>query len=143
MYTPITLDQFSEFIIPRGFIQVPVEESKLWTGEYIFEKTIEHGYIIQIYSSISIYTNKTRNVGTDAIRVVVLDRDHKVFHGNKRVNRVDGWRNNLDKRLENWKGIITWCQQCGSPLWKRKGKHGFFLGCSSYPSCGYTEKVKE
>ncbi|HIE55287.1 MAG TPA: type I DNA topoisomerase, partial [Chromatiaceae bacterium] len=30
------------------------------------------------------------------------------------------------------------CPECGSPLRKRKGKKGWFWGCSGYPECRYT-----
>jgi len=32
------------------------------------------------------------------------------------------------------------CPWCGSELVKRNGKHGPFVGCSSYPKCRYTRK---
>lgn len=35
----------------------------------------------------------------------------------------------------------TVCPRCGSPLIKRKGKYGEFLGCSSFPKCRYTKKL--
>ena len=34
------------------------------------------------------------------------------------------------------------CPECGSELVKRRGKHGFFVGCSSYPRCKYVERRK-
>ncbi|MFT6093220.1 MAG: ssDNA-binding Zn-finger/Zn-ribbon topoisomerase 1 [Pseudohongiellaceae bacterium] len=30
------------------------------------------------------------------------------------------------------------CRECGSLLTKRKGKNGFFWGCSEYPECSIT-----
>jgi len=33
------------------------------------------------------------------------------------------------------------CQKCGSPLVERSGKHGKFLGCSTYPKCNYTQSI--
>ena len=35
------------------------------------------------------------------------------------------------------------CPKCGSPLLKKKGKYGYFLGCSNYPNCNYMEKFKK
>ena len=35
------------------------------------------------------------------------------------------------------------CPKCGSPLVKRKGKYGEFIGCSNYPSCTYIEQEKK
>lgn len=33
------------------------------------------------------------------------------------------------------------CPECGKPMVKRKGKYGFFLGCSGYPKCKHMEKI--
>lgn len=35
-----------------------------------------------------------------------------------------------------------WCPECGSNLKVRKGPTGDFLGCSSYPDCKYTHRLK-
>lgn len=34
------------------------------------------------------------------------------------------------------------CPDCGGLLVKRKGKYGNFIGCSNYPDCRYTRKLK-
>lgn len=34
------------------------------------------------------------------------------------------------------------CPECGKPLVRRKGRYGYFLGCSGYPSCHHIEKIK-
>lgn len=33
------------------------------------------------------------------------------------------------------------CEECGSPMMKRWGRNGFFLGCSAYPKCKSTRNV--
>ncbi len=35
------------------------------------------------------------------------------------------------------------CPQCGSELVRRRGKHGYFVGCTSYPQCKYIQKKTE
>ena len=35
------------------------------------------------------------------------------------------------------------CPQCDSPLQLRHGKHGAFLGCSSYPDCDYLQPLHQ
>ncbi|SHO54296.1 DNA topoisomerase family protein [Vibrio quintilis] len=35
------------------------------------------------------------------------------------------------------------CPQCQSPLQLRHGKHGSFLGCSSYPDCDYIQPLHQ
>jgi len=38
---------------------------------------------------------------------------------------------------------IRKCPKCGEPLKVRKGIFGEFLGCSGYPACRYTEKIRK
>ena len=33
------------------------------------------------------------------------------------------------------------CPQCDGHLIKKKGKYGYFLGCTNYPTCNYMEKM--
>jgi hypothetical protein len=40
--------------------------------------------------------------------------------------------------LQPRKGRSRVCPLCGSPLVRRSGRHGQFLGCKVYPSCRYT-----
>ncbi len=35
------------------------------------------------------------------------------------------------------------CEKCGSPMWKRWGRNGFFLACSGYPDCRNTKGIVE
>ena len=37
---------------------------------------------------------------------------------------------------------IEACPECGNWLQKRMGKYGRFLGCTSYPACGYTRNIQ-
>ena len=44
----------------------------------------------------------------------------------------------------NWCNTIMEgiCPKCGGKLVPRKGKYGEFLGCSNYPKCKFTKKVR-
>ena len=35
------------------------------------------------------------------------------------------------------------CPKCGAALIKRRGKKGYFYGCSNYPKCDYMEPIKK
>jgi len=48
--------------------------------------------------------------------------------------RKGGTRSNEPKREKR-------CVVCGSQMKKRKGKYGWFWGCSGYPKCKYTEDL--
>lgn len=38
---------------------------------------------------------------------------------------------------------VRYCPVCGKKLIRRKGRYGYFLGCSGYPECSYTEPVPD
>jgi hypothetical protein len=140
-YTQITYQEFQQVMTEQGF----KENGFNIAGEYVFDKHVEYNgvwFYIRVYSSVDKRTNKTRNVGTDAIRVILLTDDGKTLRGNKRVNRVETWKENLQKRLDNWINVTELCPQCGFPLRNRKGKYGDFIGCSAFPKCGFTKKVE-
>lgn len=47
-----------------------------------------------------------------------------------------GKSNKIEKDFED--NMI--CPKCGAKLVKRKGKYGFFIGCSNYPKCHYYKR---
>ncbi len=42
----------------------------------------------------------------------------------------------------NKEETVKLCPNCGKPLVKKKGKYGYFYGCSNYPACNYMEKIE-
>lgn len=48
----------------------------------------------------------------------------------------------MGERLEARLKEVKTCPKCGSILKKRNGKYGEFWGCSGYPECKYTEKIR-
>ena len=62
-------------------------------------------------------------------------------------------RNKEEARREHKKQVVEYkqkqaeeaaqniCPYCKSPLVRRSGKHGSFLGCSNYPKCRFTRKL--
>lgn len=51
------------------------------------------------------------------------------------------------KRLERYRWELEHtslekCPLCGSVMYIREGKYGEFLGCSKYPNCKGTKKIK-
>jgi len=37
--------------------------------------------------------------------------------------------------------VVKVCPECGGNLVKKKGKYGYFLGCTNYPKCKHMEKI--
>lgn len=62
----------------------------------------------------------------------IVDRD-------KRKKHVEYAKKIKDNQFVNGE---EYCPKCGGKLIKRRGKYGDFLGCSNYPKCKYTRKVK-
>lgn len=48
----------------------------------------------------------------------------------------------LGKILESGTVTIKTCPDCGSVMVKRSGQYGPFWGCSGYPNCKHTEKIR-
>jgi len=78
-------------------------------NEYVYDFSLAHiPVVIKVASSIRMNDNRARNKGADAIRVFAVEKDkvdkegYKVIRGlvkSKRVYRVAGWKNNLEKAV--------------------------------------------
>jgi hypothetical protein len=96
-YTEITRAEMREVLQPeKGW-----EENQ--SGyEYVYDHYVpDTDILIKVLSSVSVNDNKGRRKGKDAIRVYsVVVRGREVVRGltkPKRVFRVEGWRENLEK----------------------------------------------
>ncbi len=143
-YVNISKQEMDDFLSPQGFVQLdPATMPNV--KEIIFAKRIDKDGLqlsLRIYTGIN-PNGRSRDVGSDAIRAQVFwrrpDGRPVSLMGDKRVHRVEGWRNNLQKRLDHL--IRSWfvkCPDCDSPMVERKGKNGNFYGCSMYPECRKT-----
>lgn len=140
-YEVITLQQMHDVLTSRGYYRINVEN----TLEYVYERILcndDRNYRVRIMTSVDKRTNRSRSVGSDAIRLIVLNSAGDIINGEKRVNRSTGWQVRLNARLDKWKDGIVWCDQCGGAMRPRTSKYGKFLGCSTYPMCGYTISLK-
>ncbi len=54
----------------------------------------------------------------------------------EKVTHVKNIKEDIKKQEEDIANNI--CPRCGSPLVKKKGKYGEFVGCSKYPHCRFT-----
>ena len=46
------------------------------------------------------------------------------------------------QKAQHISDIQTKCPYCGSPLVRREGRYGDFMGCSTYPKCKFTRPLK-
>lgn len=137
-YTQITLQEMKTELEANGF-EYYNDPSAM---EYVFQKYVDRGdsrITLKLYTSIAKFTDDSRDVGTDAIRLVVMGNG-RVF-GEGRVNRTQNWLKNMKTRIYTWDYLYKPCPQCGYPLKERVGKYGAFMGCTTFPSCGYTERI--
>lgn len=145
-YQNISLDDMGEFLELQGFKPLNVAG----TVERVFGKRVDQDntqMTLRVYTGIN-PNGASRDVGEDAIRVNLFMRTPTgtvlKIGGSKRVHRVEGWRKNLQDRLDNWLEYLPehTCE-CGLPMIPRKSKKSKekFLGCCSWPLCKKTKKI--
>ena len=143
-YTNVTQKEFTEFIDPQGFKPMTLPGTRELVWGKVFKRE-PHVFSMRIYTGINPDGN-SRDVGKDAMRVEIWYRDSegkpKRVGGSKRVHRVEGWRKNLQARIDGWLETLgPACPECGKPMAERtvkkdgpnKGKK--FHGCIDYPNC--------
>lgn len=143
-YENITLADMRSHLEPQGFSQLTLDGVR----EAVFGKRVDIDGLplsLRVYTGINPDGN-SRDVGADAIRCNIFfrksDGDVAKVASSKRVHRVAGWRNNLQKRIDELT-IEGKCDKCGAPMVRRKNKakRTEFLGCSNYPNCRHTQEV--
>jgi len=140
------------------------------TYEIVFQRQVESKqgrkfpYAVRVYSSVA--NGTTRDVGEDAIRVVLMntvtDRPVKIMgEGRKntsktkagsRINRtaptgipheerVAGLLGRLRDRCRDYfyHIVANPCPKCGSVLSLRHAGGNDFYGCTNYPECKHTQ----
>ena len=141
-YYQISREEMEEFMVDHGFELVRVDG----TLELVYGKAISgHKDLqIRIYSSVTLAGCGARDVGEDAIRVILWSQEYQKGVGRSaRVYRVKGWAENLEKRIESVLATAGRLR-CGCGGWfvERQGKFGKFLGCCRYPKCRNTAEAR-
>ena len=132
-----------DFLLPQGFKPLSLDKVR----ELVYAKRVGENYSLRIYSTITAGRQKARDCGKDAIRFCLFYRASandtpRLVNGDKKCLRVEGWRGNMQKRIDAWesmKGVD--CPCCAAPMKKRKGNNGEFLGCIQYPDCKGTRNI--
>ncbi len=136
MATAVTIsrDDMVTFLTSRNFTQLQIAGTK----EMVFGRIVDKGLCLRVYTSIA--GEESRGVGADAIRCVLFTKlengDVKMVGVDKRVHRVEGWKANLQNRLDTWREMLgPRCPICGKLTTRRKSRRGYFWGCIGYPTC--------
>lgn len=91
----IKKDQFESYL-PDGFQLIPTNAK-----EYVYQGITENANIgVRIYSSVDIRTNKTRDIGSDAVRVIFWDIiNNRPLGKGKKIYRVES-KTNIGDRIK-------------------------------------------
>lgn len=99
--------------------------------------------------------SKSHVLHIDELNETILSYKEKIIDNYREIYKIIDSLNIVDrdkrkKHVEYAKKIKDnqsvngeeYCPKCGGKLIKRRGKYGDFVGCSNYPKCKYTRKVK-
>lgn len=145
-YHPITVEEADEFLTPQGFQRIALDGVR----ELVYARRADADGLalsLRIFTGIDA-SGQSRDVGEDAMRVVLFWRreDGTITKcaTSKRVHRVQGWRKNLQDRIDTTR-VEKRCPDCGAPMVRRTGKSKIakgerydFFGCSTFPVCRKT-----
>ncbi len=137
----ISRQDMNTFLAAQGFQEINIPGTK----ERVYSKFVTKTVCLRVYTSIG--GESSRDTGEDAIRTVLVTKVNdvvKIIGGDKRVHRVEGWRNNLQNRLDRWQEQLgPACPKCQSPTIRRRSRKGPFWGCCQYPNCNSVQPISE
>ena len=100
-YTNVTIEQMREMLrSDKGWKESTGDGSQYNTKEQVFSCPLKRYPFILLRVYTGIVDGQSRAVGQDAIRVCAVNlKTQRGFVKAKRVHRVEGWRDNLKKRV--------------------------------------------
>lgn len=138
-YVKITQKEFEDVLNnlgKSGYSWLEWKEENHNIREKIYMVKINDKYV-KVFSSL--VDGVSREVGTDAIRVVAWDKSSKrpIMSSEKRVNRTDNWRENLKKKINEVISkqvdfLMCTIPGCGGKIVPIKYKGKEFNGCTNY-----------
>jgi hypothetical protein len=148
-FRPFSYADFLSWMAEVGFQEVDLPN----TEEYAFERVIvckraedrPGRFTIRIFSSVDKRSGVTREIGSDAIRILLLDakRDGPVMSW--MVKRTINAHTNVVQRARDAWGYVSLHPEhhcsCGHLMVARKSKGKAFLGCSAFPECKKTKQI--
>lgn len=95
----------------------------------------EVNYFIRVNRCIKKYKEEIITEDINRIREVIINAN--IVDKKLRKNHV----RNIHKNINEYENNI--CPKCGGNLIAKKGRFGYFKGCSNYPDCTYISKKKK
>lgn len=86
-------------------------------------------------SIIKSYKNRCIS-DADINRIASKIESSIITHKNIHQEHIKNVQQNIHRKKQYIENGI--CPKCNSQLVKRKGKYGYFMGCSNYPKCNFT-----
>ena len=149
-YYPIPLEEMDEVLRGYRFAPVDLTYRNRPVKEWVYERRLPQSpnHFVRVYTGVQRYgryAGRSRKVGKDAIRVQVVYRDEKgetLVSQPKRVHRVDGWRENLQKRMNEISSTLPQVEfdTRGEPMTLRKYQGNYFWGSRDYPKYKETKR---
>jgi len=146
--TQIAFEDMASFLEERGFSDL----GSVAGNEVVYGKRIPSSIApltLRVFTSFAIGGEYSRAKDSDAIRVIIFTRkdsnDVVSVCNIGRVYRVEGWRENLEKKINvGFEHAIKECPSCKKFMVLRKNHKtkDLFYGCTSYPECRYTKPVQ-
>lgn len=94
-------------------------------------------YMSKLKNTILKYKERKLSI-EDLNKYVSLIIGNNIDSKENRKKHVDSIKTTIKESANKEKNGI--CPKCGAKLVKKKGKYGYFLGCSNYPKCKYIGK---
>ncbi len=98
-------------------------------------KIKDDGEVVRNYTIKDKILSYQTVVLNDIDEIVNIIKQNKITDKKQRQEHITNIKNIIDNSLDN-------CPRCGGKLVERKGKYSSFIGCSNYPKCKYTERIK-
>ena len=141
-YVEISKDEMIAAMSAMGFVQhedIPGVQEMVFERDVITKSGKAYPYRVRVYSSVPLRGDVSRPVGSDAIKVVLIDdlTNRPAKRAARRVNRTKNALANLRLRCrEEFAYVLTapTCPRCASIMvertnWKTNSQ---FLACSRY-----------
>lgn len=126
-----TKDGIKHYIQCKKFItrQVSVHDIRDFYGALANKLANAKGYFIT--------TNKFT---LEAIKFAE-DKPIELIDGFQLIKYIKLANKDISARVNINESENLTCPECGNNLTKKKGKFGYFIGCSNYPNCKYSRKI--
>lgn len=149
-YVQPDVDDMEEFFLNRPEewdIAHDVNAGELVVETEDFAPSVDH-IILRCFTTVSKKSKKARSKGSDAIRLVVWDKDvDRPIGGREKTLRIKTWRKNLGDKIDDLMNrqdeVITRCPNCNSTMVRRESEYGEFFGCRRYPQCKGTRNIDD